>query len=80
VPYGILHQIGDRSFQQCGVGLHVGHLFRNADDHLGCSWAQAGHGCGDDVGDVDRLDGKGEGTSLEAAHVEQVLDQPAEPV
>ena len=33
-----------------------------------------------DVGDINRLDGKRHGTSLQTAHVEQILDKATQPV
>ena len=59
-------------------------------EHLACppgrGWwprrrpAPSCDGGGDDIGDVDRLDCERESTSLQPAHVEQVLDQTAQPV
>ena len=41
---------------------------------------QAADGGGDDIGDINRLNCEREGTSLQPAHVQQVLDQTAQPV
>ena len=80
VADGILHKIGDCSFQQSGVGRNLRGVFRDPNDHLVRGGSQAAYGGGDDIGDINRLNCESEGTSLQPAHIQQVLDQTAQPV
>ena len=52
---------------------------QGANDHLRRGRSQAGDSGGDDIGDINRLDDKGQGASLQPDRVEKVRDQATEP-
>src|SRR4029453_9453711 len=72
---GVLHQIGDRPLQQSWVGVHLRSFLGDSNDHPGASGPQTGHRGRNHVGDIDWLNGEGQGTCLQTAHVESVLYQ-----
>ena len=80
VLQGVGEQVGQDALQQGWVGHHLGQVVGQLDLNGVGGVAEFVDGQGDDFGDACRLGVYAERAGLEAAHVEQVLDQAGEQV
>ena len=78
VAQGVGEQVDQDAFEQAGVGLHLREGVGDVEDD-GCGAVGAVEGAGDRFVERDRVQGDADGVGLQAAHVQEVLDQGREP-
>ena len=80
VVHRVGHQVGEDPFEQDGVGEHVGKAVGKVNVDAVCLLPQLIEDAGNDFFDREGLGVDAQRARLQAAHIQQVGDQPVEPL